>query len=89
MRTGALDASGRLKRRSTSSNSATQSEYISPGWIGDAYAGLRGREDEALDWLERAVDDGLGFVQRLNIDPMYDSLRSLPRCQALLRRMGF
>jgi TolB-like protein/Tfp pilus assembly protein PilF len=51
------------------------------------YAGL-GRKDEAFAWLEKSYrvhDKGLTF---LKIDPCVDPLRSDPRFQNLLRRVG-
>jgi len=51
------------------------------------YAGL-GNKDEAFVWLEKAYqvrDKGLTF---LKIDPCVDPLRSDPRFQNLLRRVG-
>ncbi len=52
------------------------------------YAGL-GEKDSAFEWLEKAVvvrDKGLTF---LKVDPCLDPLRSDPRFQDLLRRVGF
>ena len=51
------------------------------------YAGL-GEKDEAFQWLEKAYavrDKGLTY---LKIDPPLDPLRSDPRFQDLLRRVG-
>jgi len=49
-----------------------------------------GNKDEALAWLEKMYqqhdDDGLLW---LKVDPMFDSLRSDPRFQELVRRMKF
>lgn len=52
------------------------------------YAGL-GEKDSAFEWLEKASvvrDKGLTF---LKVDPCLDPLRSDPRFQNLLRRVGF
>jgi tetratricopeptide (TPR) repeat protein len=51
------------------------------------YAGLRNK-DQAFEWLEKAYavrDKGLTF---LKVDPCVDPLRSDPRFQDLLRRVG-
>ncbi len=48
-----------------------------------------GETEEALTWLERAYEErepGLLFAR---IDPLMDPLRSDPRFQDLLRRIGF
>lgn len=49
----------------------------------------RGKREEALDWLERGVDSRNEEVVFLKVDPVMDPLRSDPRYQALLRRLGF
>lgn len=62
--------------------------YVSPYSIAAAYNGLEER-DQTFVWLER------GFVERdprmamLPIESKWDNLRSNPRFQGLLRRVGF
>jgi hypothetical protein len=46
-----------------------------------------GEKEQALHWLERAYEEGAGHMG-LKVDPTWDSLRSEPRFQDLLRRMG-
>lgn len=48
-----------------------------------------GQIDEALKWLEVAVDERSGFIPFLNVEPMVDILRPDPRFQEILRRVGF
>ncbi|MEE9234307.1 MAG: protein kinase [Candidatus Acidoferrales bacterium] len=55
------------------------------------YAGLGDRE-QALQWLERALDEEMyemHLVGLIRVDPLLDPLRSDPRFQDLLRRMNF
>ena len=47
-----------------------------------------GRLDEALTYLERAVDNRSTRILWLRVDPRVDQLRSLPRFGALLARIG-
>src|SRR3989454_2582851 len=47
-----------------------------------------GDDSEALDWLERAVDEHTPWLPELNIDPMWDAVRSQPRFVALLKKIG-
>lgn len=47
-----------------------------------------GRPDEALDWLERAADQEWYGLPYLGVDPRWDGVRSAPRFEALLERLG-
>ena len=47
-----------------------------------------GDDSEALDWLERAVDEHTPWLPELKIDPMWDAVRSQPRFVALLKKIG-
>jgi serine/threonine protein kinase/TolB-like protein/Flp pilus assembly protein TadD len=58
-----------------------------PHFIAWVYIGLGDRE-RALEWLESAYDYRAGDVIYFKSDPIYDPLRSEPRFQALLRRIG-
>jgi TolB-like protein/Tfp pilus assembly protein PilF len=52
------------------------------------YVGL-GERDQAFRWLEKAVEQHSNFDQMtLNVDPRLDSVRSDPRFQSVLRRVG-
>jgi len=61
---------------------------LTPFAVATFYAGL-GDKDKALTWLERAFDEHGYSLLRLKVDPFFDSLRSHPRFQDLLRRMNF
>ena len=50
------------------------------------YAQL-GDVDEALRWLQRAVDDGTRDLIYLNVEPAFDSLRGDPRFAVLTRQV--
>jgi Flp pilus assembly protein TadD len=50
-------------------------------------AGLNDRDD-ALTWLERAVDERSGSVRYLKIDPRLAGLRHEPRYRRLMERVG-
>ena len=52
------------------------------------YASL-GEKDKALDWLEKGYEGHAPLMVLIKADPSYDSLRSDPRFQDLLRRMKF
>ena len=47
-----------------------------------------GRRDEALAWLERSVAAREGVVLLVRVHPAFDSVRTDPRLEELLRRAG-
>jgi TolB-like protein/Flp pilus assembly protein TadD len=52
-----------------------------------AYAGL-GDKEQAFAWLEKAYQERRDRVFLLNVDPLLNPLRSEPRFQDLVRRVG-
>jgi hypothetical protein len=62
--------------------------YVSPWQIGTLYT-RAGKNDEALEWLEKAYQARDQNMPYLGVDPIFDTLRDDPRFQALLRRMNF
>jgi tetratricopeptide (TPR) repeat protein len=62
-------------------------EYVSPGELAVLYSGL-GDKEGALATLERAYDERDLQLRFLKVDPHFDDLRSEPRFQALLRKVG-
>ncbi len=61
--------------------------YVPPYNIAVVYTGL-GEKDQALAWLEKAYQDRSFYLTWLKVDPELDSLRSDPRFQDLMRRVG-
>jgi len=55
--------------------------------IAHIYMGL-GRKDDAMGWLEKGVAGHANGVTELGVSPDWDSLRSDPRFQAMLRSVG-
>ena len=49
---------------------------------------IAGASDEALDFLERAIDAGFGYKEWLENDSDFDTIRENPRFQALLDRLA-
>jgi Tfp pilus assembly protein PilF len=66
--------------------SIARRDYIPPDYIAFAYEGL-GERDQAIQWYERAVAERSmnGWILP---DPQLDSIRSDPRFQNLMRKMG-
>jgi len=63
-------------------------EYVSPHHIALIYVGL-GQKGRALEWIEKAYQNREEMVVFLKVDPQWDSLRSDPRFEDLLHRVGF
>ena len=61
---------------------------VASGYIALVYIGLGNRE-QALNWLEKAYDQHSTLMQWLKTDPRFDSIRSEPRFQELMRKVGF
>jgi serine/threonine-protein kinase len=62
-------------------------EFVWPMGLAMAYAHL-GEESIALDHLERAYEERVGWMLLLGREPALDILRSTPRFQSLLRKIG-
>jgi len=67
----------------------SKSGYVSPYMIATIYAGL-GERDKAFEFLERAYQErSLDISWHLKADLRIDNLRSDPRFQDLVRRVGY
>jgi serine/threonine protein kinase/Tfp pilus assembly protein PilF len=58
-----------------------------PEMVAQAYV-RAGDKDLAFKWLERAFRERSNYMVFLNVEPVYDPLRSDPRFKDLLRRVG-
>src|SRR3984885_6747356 len=60
-----------------------------PFFLSIAYGNL-GRKDQAFVWLEKAYEQRVQIPEMINmpVDPAFDCLRSDPRFDAFLRRVG-
>jgi TolB-like protein/DNA-binding winged helix-turn-helix (wHTH) protein/Tfp pilus assembly protein PilF len=61
--------------------------FVSAWDLSLVYAALGGKK-KAVALLQKAVDDHVGWVVRLGVDPAFDNLRAEPEFQKLLRRLG-
>jgi len=64
-----------------------EGKYQSPLTLALNYV-FAGADSEALDWLERAVDERTPWLPEMKTDPNWDRIRSQPRFVALLRKVG-
>jgi TolB-like protein/Tfp pilus assembly protein PilF len=65
----------------------TTKQYVSPAELATLYIGLDQKE-QALSALERAYADHDVQMQFLGVAPFYDPLRTEPRFQELIRKVG-
>ncbi len=61
--------------------------YVAPVLIAHVYEGL-GKTEDAMKWLEKAVMERDGWLVFLNAYPRFESLRSEPRFQDILKGVG-
>jgi adenylate cyclase len=61
--------------------------YVTPAASMVVYLGL-GEKEKALEWLEKSYADRDGRCSFLKVEPIYDNLRTEPRFQALLKKLG-
>jgi len=73
----ALDDMTRLAKR----------KYVAPHFFAGVYIGLADN-DRAMEYLEKSHDEHSHWLIYLHIDPSMDALRSNPRFQDLLKRVG-
>jgi serine/threonine-protein kinase len=65
----------------------SKQSYVSPHWIASIYAGL-GENDAAFEWLDKAAEKRFGPLIYLNVNPIWDNVRSDPRFKTLRQRVG-
>lgn len=65
----------------------SEKRFVSPLCIATIYAGL-GELDEAFEWMEKAYEVRSFDITYLNVWPMVDNLRSDPRFDEILERIG-
>jgi hypothetical protein len=61
--------------------------YVSPYSIAQSHARL-GEMGPALEWLTKALEQRDSRMVALKVDPCFDALRSDPKFQALVKRVG-
>jgi len=65
----------------------SKTAYVPPYWMALAHAGL-GEDQAAFEWLERAHGEHDVWLVWLKREPRFDVLRSDPRFEDLLQRIG-
>jgi serine/threonine-protein kinase len=68
-------------------NDTAARRYVAPSYIATMFICL-GDKDRAFEWLERACEDHSYDIVYLNVDPLFDGVRTDPRFPDLLRKAG-
>jgi TolB-like protein/Flp pilus assembly protein TadD len=79
--------SGAMREAARALEARAKRSYVQGTQVAALYA-YAGDPEKALEWLERAYDAGDSWLVFLMDDPRFESLRSAPRFQAVLRRMN-
>jgi serine/threonine protein kinase/Tfp pilus assembly protein PilF len=66
----------------------SQQRYVSSLYRALIYTGL-GKKDQALEYLNKAYDERESWMVSLKVATFMDALRSDPRYEALIKKMGF
>ena len=66
----------------------SKQEYVPPYDLALLSTGL-GEKKQALEWLEEAYEEHSQKLYMLKVEPVFDSLRSEPKFQELIQRLGF
>ncbi|MCI0695466.1 protein kinase [candidate division KSB1 bacterium] len=61
--------------------------FVSPLHLAFVYLGLD-EKDRAFEWLEKAYEERANYLIYLEVEPLFDDLRSDPRFAALLKKVG-
>lgn len=67
--------------------SQSKRRYVPALYFGAIYTGL-GDTDAGMSWIEKAYRERSDYLIYLNVDPMADTLRSSPRFQAIVNKIG-
>jgi TolB-like protein/class 3 adenylate cyclase/Tfp pilus assembly protein PilF len=65
----------------------SKGRYVPSYWIALVYIGLSDKE-RAFEWLERAYQDNSSWLVWMKVEPRFDILRSDPRFDSFLEKMG-
>lgn len=78
---------GYRQRRLSQLTAASLTRYVPAYSLAELHASL-GQGEQALAWLRKAYGERGGGITFIKVSPVFDGLRSDPRFQDLLRRVG-
>jgi len=76
-----------LRRVAESKIHQSKSKFITPWQIATLYT-RAGMPDEALQWMEKALEAHDPNMPYLNIDPIFDYIREDPRFKKIIKQVG-
>lgn len=76
-----------LRRVAESKIKQCKEKFITPWQIATLYT-RAGMSEEALDWLEKALESHDPNMPYLNVDPIFDTMRNDPRFKKLISKIG-
>jgi len=62
-------------------------QFVPAFYVALLYTGI-GDKDRAFEWLDKAYKERSGYLMEVHVDPMFDPLRSDPRFQRFVQRLG-
>jgi hypothetical protein len=62
-------------------------KYVSPYWMAIINLGLN-EDDETFEWLQKACDERNAWLVYLNVNPLFDRIRTDRRFEQLLEQLG-
>lgn len=68
-------------------NELGERRYVPAYMLARIYLGL-GDHDRVIELLEKACEERYGYLAYLNVEPLFDSIRSDPRFAEIVRRVG-
>ena len=80
-------AQGYWRRTLENYRETAKSRYVPSVLVAEACVRV-GDKDSAFEWLERGFEERDDLMIDLKVEPVFDGLRSDPRFQDLIRRVG-
>lgn len=84
---GLVNKKGQTEKILEAFKAAAKKRYIPATYFSMLYAGMAD-PNQALTWLEKAVEERADGLTWMNVDPMLDPLRKHPRFQEVVKKMG-
>lgn len=84
---GVLGETGKAEAALEKLKATSKRKYVPAYLVARSYAGM-GKTDLVFEWLEKAFVERYGYLAYLNVEPLFDDIRTDPRFVDLVRRVG-